>query len=91
MINENTSFKTDFKTIAIVFAMVVSVSSTYFSLKAQIDENRKELEKGEWVNEKEYNLKDKAVREAIYSTQEDVKEIKEQLNRIDERLYNLNK
>ena len=91
MINENTSFKTDFKTIGIVIAMVVSVSSTYFSLKAQIDENRKELEKGEWVNEKEYNLKDKAVREAIYSTQEDVKEIKEQLNRIDERLYNLNK
>ena len=91
MINENTSFKTDFKTIGLVVAMVVSVSSTYFSLKGQIDENKKALEKGEWVNEKEYNLKDQAVREAIYSTQEDVKEIKEQLSRIDERLYNLNK
>ena len=67
MINENTSFKTDFKTIGIVLAMVVSVSSTYFSLKAQIDENRKTLEKGNWVSETEYNLKDELIRTTIMS------------------------
>ena len=55
MINENTSLKTDFKTIGLVVAMVVSVSSTYFSLKAQIDENRKSLENGNWVSSTEIN------------------------------------
>jgi hypothetical protein len=91
MINENTSFKTDFKTIGIVLAMVVSVSSTYFSLKAQIDENRKTLEKGNWVSETEYNLKDELIRTTIMSNSKKLDAIDDKLNTIDERLYNLNK
>jgi hypothetical protein len=91
MITENTSFKTDFKTIGIVVAMVVSVSSTYFSLKAQIDENRKALEGGNWVSETEYNLKDELVRTTIMSNSKKLDAIDDKLNTIDERLYNLNK
>jgi|TARA_R100001594_G_scaffold143197_2_gene190873 hypothetical protein len=91
MINENTSFKTDFKTIGIVVAMVVSVSSTYFSLKAQIDENRKSLENGNWVSSTEYQLKDELVRTTIMSNSKKLDAIEDKLNTIDERLYNLNK
>ena len=91
MLNENTSFKTDFKTIGIVIAMVVSVSSTYFSLKAQIDENRKSLENGNWVSSTEYQLKDELVRTTIMSNSKKVDAIEDKLNTIDERLYNLNK
>ena len=86
-----TSFKTDFKTIGIVLAMVVSVSSTYFSLKAQIDENRKALDKGNWVSETEYNLKDELIRTTIMSNSKKLDAIDDKLNTIDERLYNLNK
>ena len=91
MINENTSFKTDFKTIGLVGAMVVSVSSTYFSLKAQIDENRKSLENGNWVSSTEYQLKDELVRTTIMSNSKKLDAIEDKLNTIDERLYNLNK
>ncbi len=91
MINENTSFKTDFKTIGLVVAMVVSVSSTYFSLKAQIDENRKSLENGNWVSSTEYQLKDELVRTTIMSNSKKLDAIEDKLNTIDERLYNLNK
>ena len=91
MLNENTSFKTDFKTIGIVVAMVVSVSSTYFSLKAQIDENRKSLENGNWVSSTEYQLKDELVRTTIMSNSKKLDAIEDKLNTIDERLYNLNK
>ena len=91
MINENTSFKTDFKTIGLVVAMVVSVSSTYFSLKAQIDENRKSLENGNRVSSTEYQLKDELVRTTIMSNSKKLDAIEDKLNTIDERLYNLNK
>ena len=40
-INEKTAVNLDLKTIGIICAMVVSVSSTYFTLKADIDANKK--------------------------------------------------
>ena len=88
-VSEKSELTLDLKTIGIVVAMVISVSSTYFTLKADIDANKKALEKGNWVSETEYNLKDEAVRNAIYDTQEDVKEIKNRLQSLDERLYKL--
>tara|TARA_R100001594_G_scaffold6565_1_gene18531 strand:+ start:78 stop:353 length:276 start_codon:yes stop_codon:yes gene_type:complete len=91
MITENTAFKTDFKTLAIVIGMVVSVSSTYFTLKADIDENKKALEKGNWVSATEYQLKDELVRTTIMGNSKKLDAIEVKLNTIDERLYNLNK
>ena len=57
-LNQSAEFTLDLKTIGIVIAMAISVSSTYFTLKADIDENRKTLEKGNWVSATEYELKD---------------------------------
>ena len=39
----------------------------------------------------EYDLKDELIRETIMNTQEDVEEMKEKLDKIDERLYEIQK
>ena len=71
--------------------MVVSVSGTYFTLKADIDANKKALENGNWVSATEYDLKDKLVRNTVLSNSEKLDAIEDKLNTIDERIYNLNK
>ena len=90
-LSEKSQFTLDLKTIAIVIGMAVSVSSTYFTLKADIDENKKALEKGNWVSATEYNLKDELVRTTIMGNSKKLDAIEDKLNTIDEKLYNLNK
>ena len=89
-INEKTAVNLDLKTIGIICAMVVSVSSTYFTLKADIDANKKALENGNWVSSTEYQLKDKLTRTTVQQNAQSLEEIKAQLNTIDQRIYNLN-
>ena len=89
-INENTAVNLDLKTIGIICAMVVSVSSTYFTLKADIDANKKALENGNWVSSTEYQLKDELVRNTIMSNSKKLDAIEDKLNTIDDRIYNLN-
>ena len=90
-ISEKTSVHLDLKTIAIIITMAVSVSGTYFTLKADIEENKKALEKGNWVSATEYELKDELVRNTIMSNSKKLDAIEEKLNTIDDRIYNLNK
>ena len=88
-ISEKSELTLDLKTIGIVIAMAVSVSGSYFTLKADIDENKKALEKGNWVNANEYELKDELVRTTIMSNSKKLDAIEDKLNTIDSRLYNL--
>ena len=90
-LSEKSELTLDLKTIGIIVGMVISVSSTYFTLKGQIDENKKTLEKGNWVSATEYNLKDELVRTTIMGNSKKLDAIEDKLNTIDERLYNLNK
>ena len=90
-LSEKTSLTLDIKTIAIIITMAVSVSGTYFTLKADIEENKKALENGNWVSATEYELKYKLVRNTVLSNSEKLDAIEEKLNTIDERIYNLNK
>jgi hypothetical protein len=41
------------------------------------------------IDRVEYDLKDELIRQTIIDTQEDVQEIKETIEKIDERLYEL--
>ena len=59
----------------------------WFSLQADIQE-AKELPAPE-IQRIEFQMKDEAIREAIMNTTKDVEEIKQQLNKIDQRLYEL--
>ena len=90
-ITEKTEMTLDFKTISIVIAMAISVSSTYFTLKADIEENKKALDKGNWVSATEYELKDELIRTTIMGNSKKLDAIENKLNTIDNRLYNLNK
>ena len=90
-ISEKSQVTADLKSIGIVIAMVISVSSTYFTLKADIDANKKALEKGNWVSPTEHELKDELVRSTIMGNSKKLDAIENKLNTIDDRLYELNK
>ena len=88
-LSEKSELTLDLKTIGIVIAMAVSVSGSYFTLKADIEENKKALEKGNWVNANEYELKDELVRATIMGNSKKLDAIEDKLNTIDSRLFNL--
>ena len=90
-LSEKSEYTLDLKTIGIIVAMVASVSGTYFTLKADIDANKKALENGNWVSATEYDLKDELVRATIMGNSKKLDAIEEKLNTIDDRIYNLNK
>ena len=100
-LNENTSMgldldgdgkadvKISLKTIGGIVAGIVALAGVWFTLQADIAE-AKELPKPV-IDRVEYDLKDELIRETIMNTQEDVDEIKEKLDKIDERLYEIQK
>ena len=82
-------FKISLKTIGGLVGGIVMLAGVWFSLKQDIAE-AKELPKPV-IDRGEYDLKDELIRQTIMDTQEDVEEIKESLEKIDERLYELQK
>ena len=88
-ISEETKVTLDLKTIGMIVGFTVTIASMYFVMQADIAE-AKELPKPE-ISKTEYELKDELIRNTIMDTQEDVEEIKETIDKIDERLYEINK
>ena len=88
-IGENTKVTLDLKTIGIIISFVITAASMWFALKSDIAE-AKELPKPE-ISRTEYDLKDELVRTTILDTQDDVEEIKEKIDKIEERLYEIQK
>ena len=88
-IGEETKITLELKTIGIVLFGLATVIGMWFSLQADIEE-AKELPEPE-IQRIEFQMKDEAIRDAIINTQDDVEEIKKQLNKIDERLFDLQK
>lgn len=86
-IGEDTKITLDLKTLGMVVAGVVSLAGMWFALQADIEE-AKELPEPQ-IQRIEFEMKDEAIRDAIINTQDDVEEIKNQLNKIDQRLYEL--
>lgn len=95
-ISENTEIKLDLKTIGTILGFTVALVSMYFALKSDIAKAMElpapEISKIEWT------YKDDLIRSNISNTNEKVEgleksvdEIKEQLNKIDERLYQISK
>ncbi len=88
-ISEETKVTLDLKTIGMIVGFTITIASMYFVMQADIAE-AKELPKPE-ISKTEYELKDELIRNTIMDTQEDVEEIKETIDKIDERLYEINK
>ena len=88
-LNEKSQFTLDLKSLGLLITLVISICGTYFTLKADIDDNRKALDKGNWVSATEYELKDELVRSTIMGNSKKLDAIEDKLNTIDERLYKL--
>ena len=88
-LNEDTGFVLSIKTLlAIGFAMS-SLISMWFMLQADIAEAKESpIIPPDEVTRMEFNMKDQMIRNTIMETQEDVKEIKESIEKIEDKLYN---
>ena len=87
-LNEDTGFNVSIKSlIAIGFAMA-TVIGMWFALQADIAE-AKELPTppDPEVTRMEFDMKDQIIRQTIMTTQEDVKEIKKTLEKIEDKIY----
>ena len=87
-LNEETGFKVSIKTLIGIAVGMATIIGMWFALQADIQE-AKELPpptKPE-ITRTEYDLKDELVRETIMNTQEDVEEIKDKLEKLEDRLF----
>jgi len=82
-------FSISLKTIGMVVAGLATLIGMWFTLQADIQE-AKELPTPV-IERMEFDMKDELIRQTIMDTQDDVDEIKEKLDKIDERLYEIQK
>ncbi len=88
-IGEDTKVTLDLKTIGMIVTFVIMLAGMWFTLQADIAQ-AKELP-APVIDRVEYDLKDELIRQTIMDTQEDVEEIKETIDKIDQRLYEIQK
>jgi len=86
-IGEDTKVTLDLKTIGMIVAFVVTIAGMWFTLQSDIAQ-AKELPIPV-IDRVEYDLKDELIRQTIMDTQDDVEEIKETIDKIDQRLYDI--
>ena len=86
-IGEETQVTLDLKTIGMIVGFVIMLAGMWYTLQADIAQ-AKELP-APVIDRIEYDLKDELIRQTIMDTQEDVEEIKETIDKIDERLYEI--
>ena len=86
-LNEHTGFHVSIKTLIGISAAMAAVISMWFILQGDIND-AKELPKPD-VTRIEFDMKDELIRQTIMNTLEDVKEIKEDLKRMEDKIDNL--
>ena len=87
-LNEDSGFKVSIKTLIAIGAAMATIIGMWFMLQADIAEAKElpappEAE----VTRMEFDMKDQMIRQTIMTTQEDVKEIKESIEKIEDKLY----
>lgn len=89
-IGEDTKVTLDLKTIGMMVAGIVSLVGMWFALQADIARAMELPEPPDpEITRMEFDMKDQLVRQTIMTTQEDVKEIKEQMLRVEQKLDQL--
>ncbi len=86
-IGEDTKVTLDLKTIGLIIGGVVSLTTMWFALQSDIALAMQMPEPV--IDRVEYDLKDELIRQTIMDTQDDVDKILEDLKKIDERLYDI--
>jgi len=89
-LNEDTGFQVSIKTLAGIGFAMATIISMWFMLQADIEEARNLPEPSPpEISRMEFDMKDQLVRQTIMTTQEDVKEIKEQLEKLNDKIDRL--
>jgi hypothetical protein len=89
-LNEDTSFKISLRTLAGIAALIFTLVGMWFTLQADIAEAKElPLPLDPEITRMEFDMKDQLVRQTIMTTQEDVSELKEDLDRIEEKIDKL--
>ena len=88
-LGEDTKVTLDLKTLGMIATGIAALVGMWFALQADIAE-AKELP-APVIDRIEYDLKDELIRQTIMDTQDDVDKILEEIEKIDERLYEIQK
>ena len=87
-LNEDTGFNISIKTLIGIGAAMATIISMWFMLQADIaDAKELPAPPDPEVTRMEYDMKDQMIRQTIITTQEDVKEIKKSIEKIEDKLY----
>jgi len=87
-LNEDTGFQISIKTLIGIGAAMATIISMWFMLQADIaDAKELPAPSDPEVTRMEFDMKDQMIRQTILTTQEDVKEIKKTLEKIEDKLY----
>ena len=88
-LNEDTGFQVSIKTLVGIGAGMATIISMWFMLQADIaDAKELPIPPAAEVTRMEFDMKDKMIRQTIMDTKSDVEEIKETLEKIEDKLYN---
>ena len=87
-LSEKTSFNISIQTLIGIGFAITTVVGMWFALQADIAEAKElPVPPPAEVTRMEFDMKDQLVRQTIMTTQEDVKEIKETLEKIEQKIY----
>ena len=88
-LNEDTTLKLSIKSLAGIAVLLFTLGGMWFTLQSDIAEAKElPLPLDPEITRMEYDMKDQLIRQTIMTTQEDVKEIKETLEKIEDKIYN---
>ena len=87
-LNEDTGFQVSIKTLIGIGAAMATIISMWFMLQSDIaDAKELPAPPDPEVTRMEFDMKDQMIRQTIITTQEDVKEIKKSIEKIEDKLY----
>ena len=87
-LNEDTGFNVSIKTLIGIGAAMATIISMWFMLQSDIaDAKELPAPADPEVTRMEFDMKDQMIRQTILTTQEDVKEIKKTLEKIEDKIY----
>ena len=83
-LNEDTGFRVSIKTLIGIAIGIATVVGMWYALQADIEEAKElPVPPPPDVTRMEYDMKDQLIRQTIMTTQDDVKELKEDIDRIE--------
>ena len=89
-LNEDTTLKLSVKTLSGIAVLIFTLVCMWFTLQGDIAEAKElPIPADPEITRMEYDMKDQLVRQTIMTTQEDVKELKEDMKRIEEKIDKL--